>query len=62
MTIKAVFFDLFETLVTEFSENTRISKRNYDYMNILGLSNEDFKKEWRIRRERRMVFKSGFRK
>ncbi|WP_422657613.1 HAD family hydrolase [Paenibacillus sp. EC2-1] len=55
MTIKAVFFDLFETLVTEFSENIRISKRNYDYMNILGLSNEDFKKEWRIRRERRMA-------
>ncbi|RXZ77468.1 HAD family hydrolase [Paenibacillaceae bacterium] len=55
MTVKAVFFDLFETLVTEFSEGSRISKRNYDYMKIFGLSNEEYKKEWRNRSNGRMT-------
>ncbi len=43
---KAILFDLFETLITEFSDNKRISKRSYDYMTLLGLSNGDFKQEW----------------
>jgi putative hydrolase of the HAD superfamily len=52
--IKAVFFDLFETLVTEFAEGRRISKRSYDYQSLLGISSEDFKKEWGSRQGRRM--------
>lgn len=52
---KAVLFDLFETLVTEFSEGKRISNRNYDYFELLGLPNEEYKKEWRIRSKARMT-------
>ncbi|MBP3965115.1 HAD family hydrolase [Paenibacillus lignilyticus] len=54
MTVKAVFFDLFETLITEFEQGKRMSKRNYDYSALLGLSNADFKKEWSLRQEKRM--------
>lgn len=52
---KAILFDLFETLITEFSDNKRISKRSYDYMTLLGLSNGDFKQEWGNRQEKRMT-------
>ncbi|MGG4345912.1 HAD family hydrolase [Paenibacillus lautus] len=54
MVVRAVFFDLYETLITEFEKGKRISKRSYDYMNSLGLSEAEFKREWRIRFERRM--------
>lgn len=54
MKTKAVIFDLFETLITEYSNGSRTSKRNYDYMELLGLSNEDFKQEWGSRQSRRM--------
>lgn len=33
---KAVIFDLFETLITEYSNGSRTSKRNYDYMKLLA--------------------------
>lgn len=52
---KAILFDLFETLITEFSDNKRISKRSYDYSALLGLSNEDFKQEWGSRQKKRMT-------
>lgn len=55
MMVRAVFFDLFETLVTEFVEGSRISKRNYNYLDRLGLSNEQFKQEWRNRHRGRMT-------
>jgi putative hydrolase of the HAD superfamily len=55
MKTKAVIFDLFETLITEYSNGSRTSKRNYNYMELLGLSNEDFKKEWGSRQSRRMT-------
>lgn len=55
MRTKAVVFDLFETLITEFENGKRMTKRNYDYMGLLGLSNEEFKKEWHMRQERRMT-------
>ncbi|RCW50366.1 HAD family hydrolase [Paenibacillus prosopidis] len=51
---KAVIFDLFETLITEYSNGSRTSKRSYNYMELLGLSNEDFKQEWGSRQSRRM--------
>lgn len=54
MKTKAVIFDLFETLITEYSNGSRTSKRNNNYMEILGLSNEDFKQEWGSRQTRRM--------
>ncbi|MGM0883054.1 MAG: HAD family hydrolase [Bacillota bacterium] len=54
MKTKAVIFDLFETLITEYSKGSKTSKRNYNYMELLGLSNEDFKQEWGSRQSRRM--------
>ncbi|MBD3922150.1 HAD family hydrolase [Paenibacillus sp. PR3] len=54
MRIQAVFFDLFETLITEFMDGSRISKRQYDYMQLLGLSAETFKHEWRNHQDARM--------
>ncbi|WP_339290935.1 HAD family hydrolase [Paenibacillus sp. FSL W8-0187] len=54
MAVRAVFFDLYETLITEFEKAKRISKRSYDYMNSLGLSEAEFKQEWGTRFERRM--------
>ncbi|SDT24742.1 putative hydrolase of the HAD superfamily [Paenibacillaceae bacterium GAS479] len=53
--IKAVLFDLFETLITEFSDGKRLSKRDYDYQALLGLSDEEFHKEWRSRSKDRMT-------
>lgn len=54
MAVEAMFFDLYETLITEFADGKRISKRSYDYMDRLGLSDAEFKQEWSIRFERRM--------
>ncbi|WP_145136429.1 HAD family hydrolase [Paenibacillus sp. Y412MC10] len=54
MGTKAVLFDLFETLITEYADGRRISGRRYDYLGLLGLSQEEFKLEWRSRVERRM--------
>ncbi|MBP1989801.1 putative hydrolase of the HAD superfamily [Paenibacillus eucommiae] len=55
MKTKAVFFDLFETLVTEFSNGKRQSDRSYNYLELLGLEKEDFKKEWHSRQLKRMT-------
>jgi len=52
--MKAVIFDLYETLVTEFSDRKRISNRHYDYMALLGLAYPAFKKSWSARQGRRM--------
>ncbi|GMK41288.1 hypothetical protein PCCS19_43440 [Paenibacillus sp. CCS19] len=54
MRIQAIFFDLFETLITEFADGKRISNRQYDYMQLLGLSAEAFKQEWRKHQDARM--------
>ncbi|MFC4812654.1 HAD family hydrolase [Paenibacillus sp. GCM10023250] len=51
---EAVFFDLYETLITEFEDGRRRSKRAYDYDGLLGLSAETFKAEWGARQARRM--------
>lgn len=55
MKVKAVLFDLFETLITEFSEGKRISNRSYDYMKLLGIPNDEFKLEWSRRVQDRMT-------
>ncbi|PWV94490.1 putative hydrolase of the HAD superfamily [Paenibacillus cellulosilyticus] len=54
MSIRAIFFDLFETLITEFADGKRISNRQYDYMRLLGLSHADFKLEWHKHHDARM--------
>ncbi|WP_274653422.1 HAD family hydrolase [Paenibacillus humicola] len=53
--VKAVFFDLYETLVTEFADGKRLSNRKTDYAALLGLPNEAFKREWAARQQRRMT-------
>lgn len=53
--VKAVLFDLFETLVTEFSHGKRISNRSYNYLDLIGIPNDEFKQEWRSRNKERMT-------
>jgi putative hydrolase of the HAD superfamily len=52
---KAIFFDLFETLITEFADGKRVSARSYDYMGLLGIGAQDFKHEWSSRQKKRMT-------
>jgi HAD superfamily hydrolase (TIGR01509 family) len=52
--VRAVFFDLFETLITEFADGKRLSQRKYDYKALLGIENAVFKHEWSLRSEQRM--------
>ena len=54
MKVQAVFFDLFETLITEYSNGKRLSNRKYHYLNLLGITNEEYKLEWNNRQEKRM--------
>lgn len=49
--IQAVFFDLFETLITEWEGNQK--KATYS-VEQLGLDESFYKKEWAFRRDRRM--------
>lgn len=49
--IKAVFFDLYETLITEWSGNQKKAVYSTDE---LGLDPKIFKAEWDNRRELRM--------
>lgn len=55
MRIQAVFFDLFETLITEFEDGQRKTVRSVDYFELFGLRNEDFKLEWGNRQVQRMT-------
>lgn len=48
--IKAVFFDLYETLITEWENNQK--KATYS-IRELGLDVATYKREWAVRRERR---------
>jgi HAD superfamily hydrolase (TIGR01549 family) len=49
--IQAVFFDLYETLITEWDDNKR--KATYS-VEELGIDNNIFKNEWATRRDKRM--------
>ncbi|WP_225446607.1 HAD family hydrolase [Paenibacillus rhizovicinus] len=49
-----MFFDLFETLITEFADGRRMSNRKHDYEKLLGLTHEQFRREWTLRQDRRM--------
>jgi len=52
---KAVFFDLFETLITEFTDGKRTINRSTEDSTLLGMNHDDFKQEWRNRQEARMT-------
>lgn len=49
--VKAVFFDLYETLITEWKDGRKKAKYSIE---PLGLNKDIFKVEWDVRRERRM--------
>ncbi len=55
MQTKAIIFDLYETLITEFANGVRIFERNYDDYTRLGLTYEEFTVEWRARLQQRMA-------
>jgi len=57
---RAVLFDLFETLVTEFADGRRRARRDFDYRSLLGLDNDTFRKEWNARVMRRMTGELDF--
>lgn len=55
--IKAVFFDLFETLITEWENGSTVAFGTPDSVSpapFLGISEDLFKQEWVARRPRRM--------
>jgi len=54
--IRAVIFDLYETLITEYSSGSRkVSRVSRDYKELIGLPNNEFSKEWNNRQEMRMT-------
>jgi len=52
--IKAVIFDLYETLISEFANGARKAPSLSVFQEQWGLSMQEYKEEWRIRQERRM--------
>ncbi|WP_282937905.1 HAD-IA family hydrolase [Paenibacillus sp. RC67] len=52
--MKAVLFDLFETLITEFAEGVRKVPRIHDFDEQQGLTRQEYDEEWRTRQEQRM--------
>ncbi|TCM99017.1 putative hydrolase of the HAD superfamily [Paenibacillus sp. BK033] len=54
MKIQAVFFDLFETLITEFENGVRKAPRSNHFVGQLGVDAKLFEQEWKKRQERRM--------
>lgn len=54
MKIKAVFFDLFETLISEYENGSRKAPSSTLLEEKLSVDSKLFKKEWRSRQEKRM--------
>lgn len=54
MKVQAVFFDLFETLITEFENGVRKAPRSNYFVGQLGVDTKLFEQEWRKRQEHRM--------
>ncbi len=46
MVIKAVFFDLFETLISEYENGKRKAPRSTHFVEQLGIESKVFDKEW----------------
>jgi len=56
MNRQAVFFDLYETLISEYKDGVRrASRAGRNYQELLGISNETFKREWGLRQAPRMT-------
>lgn len=56
MHIQAVLFDLFETLISEYKNGSRKSERSHlDYMELIGIPNNVFRKAWGDRIDKRMT-------
>lgn len=51
---KAVFFDLFETLISEYEDGKRKAPRSTHFVERLGIEAKRFENEWRKRQEKRM--------
>lgn len=52
--MKAVLFDLFETLITEFAEGVRKVPRIHEFDEQQGLTKQQYDEEWHTRQEQRM--------
>lgn len=52
--VKAVFFDLFETLISEYENGKRKAPRSTHFVEQLGIESKLFDKEWNKRQEKRM--------
>lgn len=52
--VKAVFFDLFETLITEYENGKRKAPRSTRFVEQLGIEPKLFDAEWNKRQEKRM--------
>jgi HAD superfamily hydrolase (TIGR01549 family) len=53
LAIKAIFFDLFETLISEYANGKRKVPRS-SFVEQLGIESKLFDQEWNIRQEKRM--------
>ncbi|ACT02213.1 HAD family hydrolase [Paenibacillus sp. JDR-2] len=54
MRVQAVFFDLFETLITEFENGVRKAPRSNHFVGQLGVDTKLFEQEWKKRQVQRM--------
>ncbi|GGG72212.1 HAD family hydrolase [Paenibacillus radicis (ex Gao et al. 2016)] len=54
MKVKAVFFDLFETLISEFVNGSRKAARSTLLEEALGVDSSLFRTEWNARQQQRM--------
>ncbi|MCJ8006432.1 HAD family hydrolase [Lederbergia wuyishanensis] len=52
MMVKAVFFDLYETLITEWENEKK--KADFNPSRLLGMEQDIFKREWGKRKDKRM--------
>jgi HAD superfamily hydrolase (TIGR01509 family) len=54
--IKAILFDLYETLISEYKDGVRKANRSsFNYEQRLGIPDDVYRKEWGARREQRMT-------
>ncbi|MDR6550199.1 HAD-IA family hydrolase [Paenibacillus qinlingensis] len=54
MEVKAIYFDLFETLISEFENGQRKAPRSTHMVEQLGVDTKIFDNEWKLRQEKRM--------
>jgi putative hydrolase of the HAD superfamily len=54
MGINAIYFDLFETLISEYQNGQRKAPRSTHMVGKLGFETKIFDNEWNVRQEKRM--------